>query len=533
MFPDLFSRVQQAGRAAWAAWNGQALIPTQQAGWESWASCLFRYELYDQYFSNNVYSFSDRQSPIHKSAYELYKNIRAIENPVNRLIELYVSKVYGGSINMETLTTGAVPFILNDDFTRDALKRCIIDSNWTTQKSLYVRQGALYGDVGLWVVDDRERQEVRIETLDPRKIKHLEFDSVGKVTNAHIEYYKVDEHDVTAPGAMPSREMCLYTLIATEHKFSTFKNGTPFAYFKDASGTPVSEWPNEYGFVPLVMVQHRNIGLSRGMNPFQASLRKIDELNDMVSLLDDAIRKHVNVLWYFAGVNNKADIDASAVNRDQMPAVYGPAGSVPNPMVAQIDIGAASTHIGELLLEIERDMPELALHRLRERGIATAPGVRASYSDAIDRIVEARGNYDAGLTRAFQMALRIGGYNRYDDYESFSLDSEPDFYIAERPVIEDEIPKADKVAMLQKTGAPKEALWSELGFPQDVIDQWNELLNQGAMNIDMQNSMIIDALAKQQPDQLTLGGQTPADLSTPPTGVMPPQLVANASAVPA
>lgn len=503
MFPDIFSRLVNSGRAALAAWNGQALIPTQQAGWELWSSRLFRYELYDQYYSNNVYSFSDRFSPIHKSAYELYKNIRAIENVVNRLIELYVSKVYGGSINMETLETGAIPFALNDNRTRQAIRRAFTDSNWQTLKSLYVRQGALYGDVGLWIVDDREKQQVRLETLDPRKIKHCTFDSIGNVTEVHIEYYKVEEKDTATPGGMPARNMYLYTLIATEEKFITFKNGTPYAFFKNANGELVSEWDNEYGFVPLVMVQHRNIGLSFGMNPFQASLRKIDELNDMVSLLDDAIRKHVNVLWYFAGVSKSTDLVASTTDRDQMPAVYGPAGSKPEPMVAQIDIAAASAHINELILEIERDMPELALHRLREKGLATAPGVRASYSDAIDRIVEARGNYDAGLERALKMLIRIGGYNRYQDYEGFSLDSEPKFYIKERPVIDDELPKQEKVAALITSQAPREAIWSELGYTQDTIDNWNLLLEE---------QLVIDAPPNPSKTALQLPNNVPAQL---------------------
>lgn len=503
MFPDFLSRLVNSGRAALAAWNGQALIPTQQAGWELWSSRLFRYELYDQYYSNNVYSFTDRFSPIHKSAYELYKNIRAIENPVNRLVELYVSKVYGGSINMQTLATGAIPFILNDNRTRDAIKRAILSSNWTTEKSLYVRQGALYGDVGLKVVDDRVEQTVRLEVVDPRKIKHATFDAVGKVKEIHIEYYKVEEKDTATPGGMPGRNMYLYTEVITPEKFSTFKNGNPFAYYQDASGNFVAEWDNEYGFVPVTMVQHRNIGLTFGMNPFQSAIRKIDELNDMVSLLDDAIRKHVNILWYFAGVSKSTDLVASTQDRDQLPAVYGPAGSKPEPMVANIDIAATSAHVNELLNEIERDMPELALHRLREKGIATAPGVRASYSDAIDRIVESRGNYDAGLTRALSMIIRIGGYNRYEDFEGFSLDSEPDFYIAERPVIDDEIPKEAKITALITSQAPREAIWSELGYPQDVIDNWNKLLEE---------QLVIDVPPNPTKTGLQLPNNAPAQL---------------------
>lgn len=505
MFPDLFARIQQAGRAAWAAWNGQALIPTQQAGWDLWASRLFRYELYGNYYSNNIYSFSDRFSPIHKSAYELYKNIRPIENPVNRLIELYVSKVYGGNINMQTLESGALPFTMDSDLVREAIRQGIKWSNWNTQKSLFVRHGALYGDVGLKVVDDRVDRTVRLEVLDPRKIKHATFNQIGDVDEIHIEYYDVEESDTRTPGGNPARNMYLYTEIITPDTYSTFKNGVPFAYYEDDSGTKVSEWPNEYGFVPVTMTQHRNIGLSYGMNAFQASLRKIDEINDVVSLLDDAIRKHVNVLWYFAGVAKSADLDASTTSRDQFPAVYGPKESNPVAMVANLDIAAVTAHINELVLEIERDMPELSLHRLREKGLATAPGVRASYSDAIDRIVEARGNYNAGLIKSLKQLIRIGGYNRYDGFESFSLASEPDFTIADRPVIEDELPKAEKITALISSKAPNEAVWQELGYSQDVIDKWSATMAQ---------QQVINVMAQQpgQPAQLGAGQQPPAQI---------------------
>ena len=517
MFPDFLNRLTNAGRAAWAAWNGMALIPTQQAGWEIWSSRQFRYELYNNYYSNNIYSFTDRFNLIQKEAYGLYKNIRPIENPVTRLVELYVAKVYGGALNMQTLATGAIPFVLDDDRILEALKQLLIWSNFGTHKSLYIRHGSLYGDVGLKIVDDRELQQVRMEVLDPRKIKHATFNSVGDVDEIHIEYYAVEERDSKSPGGMPARDMYLYTEIITPDSFATYKNGSLFAYYNDANGTPVAKWKNEYGRVPVVLAQHRNLGLNFGMNAFQPALRKIDEINDQVSLLDDNIRKHVNVLWYMAGVNKSTDLKADTTTRDQLPAVYGPANSKPEAMVAQFDIAAASAQIEHLIEEVERDMPELSLHRLREKGIATAPGVRASYSDAIDRIVEARGNYDDALIRAIKMAIGIGGYNGYKDMEGFALDSlaDADIYIAERPVIEDEIPKEQKIQFLITSGAPSSAVWSELGYDDNTVQEWDRL----AMRDAAMKAQLAAATQSQY--------QIPADVTTvTTTGNAAPQLPA-------
>jgi len=182
-------------------------------------------------------------------------------------------------------------------------------------------------------------------------------------------------------------------------------------------------------------------------------------------------------------VQKRSEITTSdGDDKDKLKALYGPEGSQPHPMLADLDIGSVAGNIGHMLAELERDLPELALHRLREQGNLTAPGVRAGYSDAIDRIVEAQGNYDAALVRAQQMAVSIGGYNSYRGFEAFDLGSydkgDLEHFIATRPVIEDALALNDRLTFLIKSKAPSSAVWTEMDVPEDQQKTWQKEIDQ-------------------------------------------------------
>src|SRR5690606_5399186 len=59
------------------------------------------------------------------------------------------------------------------------------------------------------------------------------------------------------------------------------------------------------------------------------------------------------------------------------------------------------------MAELSRDLPELAYYDLRESELS-GKAIRLLLGDAVDRVAEARGNGEAALVRAHQMALTIG-----------------------------------------------------------------------------------------------------------------------------
>jgi len=479
----IWERVKMAMNAAITTYREAALIPDDRYDWDDYQSRIFRYHFYSSYYNNMAYRDISRFANTYKRSFKLYKHIRGIYNPVARLVDMYVAKTYGGSLDYDALEGGAIPLTGADERLKDAIRQVWLWSNWGNVKSLYVRTGAQLGDVGLWVVDDREAQKVRIEVLHPGKIKSCDFDAVGNVKRVRFEF------NMTRPDVNNGQEFTFAMDVDQEH-FATYMNGQPYGFDAAGMDEAAPEWANDYGFVPLVIVQHKDVGQTWGGSVFHASIGKIDELNDAASLVNDSVRKNVTPIWYIAGAqasdlkpSGQLDDDTSTsdptAQRDKLPMIYSSKpDSAPIAMVPNVDIASALTNINAILLEIERDMPELSMHRLREGGQLTAPGVRAAYSDAIDKIIEARGNYDDGLIRAQKMAVTIGGLRGYDNMRGYTLtsfaDGALDHWIAERPVIDDTLTKQERLAALMglpEKPAQARLVLEELEYTTTRIDE--------------------------------------------------------------
>lgn len=499
-------------QAGVTAFRQEHLIPMEQMGWEQPDARQMRYALDELYYSNGIYknlAMFTALSVTGKINKKLYKYIRPIYNPAFRLVSIYVNKVYGGPLDFQKLTGGAVPISEADDTLREAIKQVWLWSNWRSQKSVYVRTGAKLGDVFLKVVNDQEHEKVRMEVVHPGKVAEADFDAAGNITKVMLEYTCDEKTDkVFQPNRRASlaRKTYIKTEIIDKEKFSYFKDGKPWDYLNNTPNGEFAEYENEYGFVPMVLTQHTDEGLLWGANAYHTALDKIDEINDLASLLHDQIRKTVNVVFYYAGAQQTQLVSADGT-KDEIPAVYGPADSEPHPLIADINIADASAAIQNQLSELERDYPELSLHRLRDVTNPTAPGVRSAFNDAIDRFDEAQGNYDDGQIRATQMSISIGGYHGYTGFEAYNLDSfdkgDLAFDIQPRPIIEDQLTKQEKIGYLQSSNAPDRATWAELNVPEDTIKEWETEAEEQAE----QEEAELDAAVK----RLATTGKKPAN----------------------
>lgn len=496
------NRVMTAFRAGVSAYREESMLPIEELGWDTYQARVIRYYNADRYYNNIAYkNILELASHAYRRKIDsnLYKFIRGIYNPVYRLVEMYVAKVYGGALDFQDLSGGAIPITMADKTLQNAIRQLWLWSNWRSQKSLYVRYGSKFGDVALKIVDELDKEKVRIEVLHPSTIREAEFDGVGNVIRAVIEY------QCTEPAAAPLRpgaaniqaeKTYTYTEIIDKEQFQFFKDQKAWDYINNSAAGEFAAYANPYGFVPLVTVQHRDEGLRWGANAYQTSLDKIDEINDSASLLNDQIRKVINPAWYFAGVQKADQISSSSDSRDKIPALYGPADSQPHPLVADINIADAGANIDRLLGELERDMPELALYRLRDANRQiSGVAVRSMFGDAVDKFIEAQGNYDDGLIRAQQMAVSIGGFRKYAGFQSYTLDSydrgDLTHYIETRPVFEDQLTIQERLGFLVQTGAPAKGIWQELQIPEETIDAWEKEKqdNQDAMEARMQGDI--------------------------------------------
>lgn len=452
--------------------------------WDSFEARLFRYAHYSHYYHNTVFTKLQLYAQQQKKERGLYRYTRPIYNPVYRLVELHVAKAYGGVIDWKEFRTGALPITDADDRLLDAIRQLAQWSNLGEFKTVYARYGVRLGDVAIKVVDDFEREQVRLEFYHPALIKHVETDAVGYVQRVEIEYERQDEDD-----ARP----WVYTEIIDKDHFETRRDGELYAVYTDRAGRPVAEWENEYGFVPLTLAGAIHIGHTFRATPFHAALSKIDEVNDLASMTIDQIRKTINPVWWMAGVTNlrqlKDDVLGSTTDeddqtpREDIPAVLAPAGSEPKAMIANLDVSGAIENIRMILDELEQDMPELSLHRMRQHDLDSAPAAMMVYDDAAERIQEVRGNLDMPLQRALQMGISIGAFNRYEAFRAFSLDSYKagllDFQIGDRPIIRDTLDRRGRIELLIQSQAPERLIWQELDVAdEDILRAETERLNQ-------------------------------------------------------
>jgi hypothetical protein len=455
-----------ATRAFALAYNERALIPTDHFDWDGDDSRLFRYAYNEQMYNNTIYNSINTFAAMLKAKTGIYKFTQGIYNPVYRRVEADVTKLFSGSIDFEDMSRGAIPFSVASDQVKEAAKQGFLWSNWGEEKSLLVRFASMLGDVAIKIVDEPDKEKVRMEVVHPGKINSAEFDAVGNVTACIIEYERCEADGKTE---------YTYKEIIDKNEFAFFKNGKPWDYINNVAGGVYARYPNIYGFVPLVIIKYKDMGQKWGASSFHAQIGKIHILNDEASLLHDQIRKVINLIWYFAGVRQKEEITASADERDKLPALYGPKESQPFPMVGQIDINAAGTNIERQILEIERDNPVLALPRLRDKGNLTAPGVRASFSDAIGEFTEAWGRLSSGMIRAIKMLITVGGLRGYQGFAGFNLESfdrgDIEIIMKDPEFVQDELSKKEKIDSLNQAQAPIWLVLQEMDYPQEIIDE--------------------------------------------------------------
>lgn len=424
-------------------YNLNDLIPQDWRNWDDYYSRLNRYEVFGGYYHNIAYHSIVTYSQALKVTERLYKHVRGVYNPVKRLCEGYVSKVYGGMLDTQEATKGAIQIETENAALMEAIKTLWIASKWGQKKSLYVRNGAMAGDSFLKIVDDIHRREVRLEVVDAAKIKELRTNDAGEIESVEFEYYIQGENN----------RHVKYNEKIDRENFMVTVDGKPLGMHTNGRNEPVSDWRNEYGFVPLVHVQHMDMGLGFGAPAIYGSMHKINELNDLASILNDGMRKQVQmpIIFKNATVGNLdmgSDQSSLSTQTDDKPRkdtatalnISGDNAEV-YPIPPTIDITSGLENIREIVNELEKDLPELALHRLRDSGQLTAPGVRSAYDDAIARYQEARGNYDTGLVEAQKMAVAIGGMRGYEGYRGFNLialeGDSLDHQIAQRPVVND------------------------------------------------------------------------------------------------
>lgn len=457
-----------------------------------------RYDIYWRFYENTVYDHINKWAQKFMTDYALYEYTRPIYNPSMRLGDFWQTHLMGGVLDREAgdgeMKPSALPIIIpesnkeQDEYLRAAISQIWAWSRWQVEKDVMCLLGPVLGDVGLMVVDDAEHGEVYLDPVHPGTIKEVDLDRKGNVKAYEIVETRIDPEDSTGKKQVQYTELA----IRDEDKvvYQTFRDASPYHW----EGNPDAEWEEYYGFVPLVLMQHKDVGMDWGWSEIHSGRVKFIELDDIASKTHDHIRKTVDPMWFFSGVaKSNAEVsktkttptsDRPQPGREELNAIYAhhPQAKA-NALVAEMDMAAVVSEIQKTLEEIERDYPELQYDI--DRAIQTNSGraLRLARQRSEVKVVQRRPNYDDGAVRATQMAISIAAYRQYEGFEEYDLDSykngDLNHYIGNRtvyrldPIDEAEIEEAfwTNAGLAVATGVPLLYYLEDKGWPPDKLSK--------------------------------------------------------------
>jgi len=341
-------------------------------------------------------------------------SIKALQNPAMRAVEFYPAKLWPGNL------PDALPITTENERIVAPIQQIWTWSNWAARKQVFARYLACLGDGLLKVAQTGAggARRVYLQVLDPRTLTEFEEEERGYLTYIRLDVPLV-KRDAEGKAAAWLRTEVWDKGPGT---YRVWEHQQTAGAALDQLGPPtITRQLAEFGidFIPIVHAKFRDVGALRGVGCFTMALDKIDEINRMVTRLHQMLFRHNRALWALQA--NAADATGRPLPAPIMPKDSNnevelgndmflslPGHSSLTPIVPDIRYEEALHILQDYMLEVEKDLPELAYYRLRQMGELSGRAVKLLLSDAVDRALEARGNAEAALVRADEMALTIG-----------------------------------------------------------------------------------------------------------------------------
>lgn len=469
-------------------------LDNMMSDFEAYEARLLRYSISAANYENTSYRDIHSWARAYRETYDLYAAIRNVYNPTYRLVEFWMSVIWGGLLDEDANETGAIPIADATTKLRTAIAQLWKDSYWGINKNLITLWGVNLGDVGVKVVDDPNHGTVFLQPIHPSNIFDLTLDTRGNVKGYVLVESRVDEHGKSCEF----REVCERG-DGDEVVFSTFKDGVPHGW----DGKPHT-WTELYGFVPFAFFRHNHVGKKYGWCELHAGRSKIHELDDLASKLHDYIRKSIDPIWLFnfrkprKPINFKdeaSDTPRNAMNKqvqERVPAIYAEAPSAKaQPLVTDmVDVEKVTNEVQKMIAELERDYPELQMDIWTAGGYTTGKALKTARQRVEKKVLERRPAYDQQMLKLNQMGVAIGGYRGYKGYEGFGLDSYKAGDLKHkiptaRPIFQTDVLETveakqvlwQTVAIAKKNNIPIEPVLEDLGWSKTRIADFMAKMN--------------------------------------------------------
>lgn len=443
------------------------------------------YRMLEAYYMNNgLYDAIQMQ---------LYENgiwtpgMKGLRNPAFRVVEFHVTHIWPGRLD------NALPIVAENKRIIEPIQQVWAWSNWGRKKQLAARWYAMTGDwfckvatrsaptgaIGLDGAIEERIERVYLQNIKPEVVTDIVEDERGFVTFIRLD--------------IPQDNGKTHTEVwdkASGYRLYIHKKGTDAPL--NVLGEPVDTAPlSAFGvdFVPFVHAQFMDVGEKRGAGSFVFALDKVDEANRMATRFHQLLfRFNKPTTAVMANATDASgrplpppslsnESDGKAEDHDDDLKLF-PGTSKMEYLVPPINWDAHMKAIEGQMAELEEDLPELAYYRLKDMGAnISGRAVRIMLSNAIDRVVESRGNIEDALARANMMALTIGvKAGLFEDIGTYEAgDFEHTF--AERDVISlsahenAETIKAETGSGIPLVTAVRRSGWTEAEIKQMLKDK--------------------------------------------------------------
>lgn len=374
------------------------------------------------YHSNGLY---DELADILRRQGIWKEQLKALRNPTFRVVEYHAANLWPGTL------PEALPIQADKKRIIEPIQQVWKWSNWSSTKQVAARHLALYGDMFIKVASTPEVNPTRVyfQMLEPEHVTDFDADERDYLTYCRIDIPRTRRVANGAASAKGSLTAYTHTEVwdrneGTLHIWEHEEGAT--ADISELGQPKMIRRLSELGidFVPISHAKFADIGEDRGNAAVMPALDKIDEANRSATRLHGQLWRHNNVTWALNGgvdasgrplppprVNNQDGTDASGAGLvtfgdEQMLAL--PGNSKLDSLVPNLNYEDALKVLQDHMRELEQDLPELVAYRLADGPELSGRAVRLMLGPAVARLLEARGNAEAALARADQMALTMG-----------------------------------------------------------------------------------------------------------------------------
>lgn len=493
--------------------------PSEQFGrnWGHYLSRRCRYDLFWAWYEQNIFRKLHLWAEAIKEDFDLYANIRSIVSPAHLIGDFWPEHIWSGSLDPEcgdgTEVYSALPIETKNPDLRPVIAQILADSNWQVQKDITTLYGAVLGDVGLCVDDDRFRRRVSIRVVHPRDVRSYRHDK-SRETTSYVLIKPMP--DPEWEGREEDAPVVAYREFATLIRpsvpggpagvyYETFRDLEPYDWAdyppgeEPAPGEGVTSWTEYYGFVPFDMIQHRDVGMGWGWSAYQPSFPKLLEIDEIASSISDAIGRRSRSPKLIKGMTRQAFVQGFEAESDQDGSdnAFDDKNTLSYVFTANTQAGVddlgPTLIVGEsvaflkfVIEQMGHDNPELDILAATTETAAATSGraLRVRRQVVEKRVRTRRSGYDAVLVRVVQKAIVIGALKKYPGFEKFAGvrygDDRLTFAIGERPVFStDDLDqlgeagaRADVFLKLRKAGMSTPLAMKKAGYNrEDIAEQ--------------------------------------------------------------